>query len=224
MRDKVGRKIGRSVIMRETNPLYGISAAIMRGILKLGVNFGYRPKIVYENKAVKKYIKKHPVIFTPNHGNYKDGPVIYFKFPRCALMIAKDWYEHKGIRWVTYSKDAIPLDRTGLDTGWLRSAVSMIKDGKNVLIFPEGHTTDDGEIDKFKAGFIMLSVMTGAPVVPMYIDGEFHPFLGKRLKIYVGDLENLTEEGKSLNSDYMEKECNRFRNILIEMKENYSTK
>ncbi len=207
------------MLIKEGSFIYKISGAIMRGILWLGIHIGYRPKVIYENKKTKKLLKKQAVIFAPNHFDYKDGPVCYFLFKNSSIMIAKDWYENKAIRWVTYGKDAIPLDRYGLDTGWLRHAVKMVKDNKNVIIFPEGYTSDNKEIDKFKAGFAMLSVMTGAPIVPMYIDGEYNPFLGKRLRIYVGDIEYLSEENKGMSSEYLEKECQRIRDIVLGLQE-----
>lgn len=208
-------------IKKDNNPMIVILSGILRGILRLYVYVAYRPKVIYENKETKKYIKRNPVIFIPNHVSAQDGPVCYFLFPNSALMVAKDWYEKKWIRFATYSRPAIPLDRHNLDTAWLRDAVAMIKAGKNVFIFPEGHTNKTGEIDEFKAGFAMLSVMTGAPVVPMYINGEYNPVIGKRLRIYVGEPKELSLEGKGMNSVYLNGECERFKNIVISMKNKY---
>ena len=201
--------------------LLKLSSGVMRGIIKLYIYVCYRPKLTYENKEVKKIIKKNPVIFVPNHCDYKDGPTCFFLFPNSALLIAKDWYEKKVIRWVTYGKAAIPIDRYGLDTSWLRDAVKMVKQGKNVFIFPERHTNTNDNIDEFKAGFAMLSVMTNAPVVPMYIDGEYNTILGKRLHIYVGDVEKLSEEGKGMNSEYLSRQCKRFRDKVVDLKAKY---
>lgn len=206
---------------KDRNPIIRLSARLLRLIIWLCIFIGFRPKVVYENKDVKKLVKKQPVIITPNHIDYKDGPTCLFLFPNSAMMIAKDWYENKLIRWITYGKAAIPIDRYGLDTSWIKDAVKMIKQGKNVIIFPEGHTTEDGEIDEFKAGFAMLSVMTNAPVVPIYITGGYHALLGRRLRIYVGDMEKLSDEGKGLNAAYLQGECNRFRNIMLDMKRRY---
>ncbi len=206
---------------KDKNLVIKLTSGLVRGILKTYVYVAYRPKITYENKAVKKRIKKDPVIFIPNHVSAQDGPVCYFLFHNSALMIAKDWYEKKLIRFLVYSKPSIPIDRQNLDTAWLRDAASMIKSGKNVFIFPEGHTNRKDDIDDFKAGFAMLSVMTGAPVVPMYINGEYNALIGKRLRIYVGDICQLSDKGKGLNSIYLNEECNRFRKMVISMKEKY---
>ena len=212
---------GGIILTKDKNIFIKLTSGLLRGILKLYVYVAYRPKIIYENKETKKYIRNNPVVFIPNHTSAQDGPVCYFLFPNSALMVAKDWYEKKWIRFAVYSKPAIPIDRNNLDTAWLRDAVCMIKSGKNAFIFPEGHTNKTEEIDEFKAGFAMLAVMTGVPVVPMYINGEYNALFGKRLRIYVGDVCQLSNEGKGLNSLYLNNECNRFRNIVKTMKEQY---
>ena len=206
---------------KDNNLIIILLSGILRGILRLYVYVAYRPKVIYENKETKKFIRHNPVIFIPNHVSAQDGPVCYFLFPNSALMVAKDWYEKKWIRFAVYSRPAISLDRRNLDTSWIKEAVAMIKSGKNVFIFPEGHTNKTGEIDDFKAGFAMLSVMTGVPVVPMFINGEYNTVIGKRLKIYVGDPRELSPEGKGMNSVYLNGECERFKNIVISMKNKY---
>ena len=206
---------------KDNNLIIILLSSVLRGILRLYVYVAYRPKVIYENKETKKFIRHNPVIFIPNHVSAQDGPVCYFLFPNSALMVAKDWYEKKWIRFAVYSRPAISLDRHNLDTSWIKEAVAMIKSGKNVFIFPEGHTNKTGEIDDFKAGFAMLSVMTGAPVVPMFINGEYNTVIGKRLKIYVGDLRKLSSEGKGMNSNYLNGECDRFKNIVEGMKNKY---
>lgn len=206
---------------KDNNLMIIILSSILRGILRLYVYVAYRPKIVYENPDTKKYIRQNPVVFIPNHVSAQDGPICYFLFPNSALMVAKDWFEKKWIRFATYSRPAIPLDRHNLDTAWLREAVNMIKSGKNVFIFPEGHTNKSGEIDDFKAGFAMLSVMTGTSVVPMYINGEYNTILGKRLMVYVGEPQSLSADGRGMNSVYLNSECQRFKDIVVAMKRKY---
>lgn len=206
---------------KDKNPFLKLVAMTIRGILRIYDYICYRPKVIYTNKDVKKYIKKNPVIFVPNHFSYRDGPTCYFLFKNSSLIVARDWYERKWIRLAVYGKPVIPIDRQGLDTAWLRDASDMYKAGKHIFIFPEGHTNSFKEIDEFKAGFVMLSVMTGAPIVPMYIDGSTEVFKGKRLKMYVGDVEELDSEGKGMNAQYLQKECKRFRQMVVDMREKY---
>ena len=45
--------------------------------------------------------------------------------------------------------------------------------GWNILVFPEGQTTEDGEIAPFRAGIGLLAKQLNLPVVPMRLDGLF---------------------------------------------------
>lgn len=69
------------------------------------------------------------------------------------------------------------MDRYGVDTGWLRNSKEAVKKGESIIIFPEGKTSKDGNIGEFKSGFVMLSIMTGARIVPFVIDGKYKWYL-----------------------------------------------
>ena len=53
----------------------------------------------------------------------------------------------------------------------LRYIGDVLGEGFSVLIFPEGHRTDAGEIDRFRPGIGMIASRLGVPVVPVRIDG-----------------------------------------------------
>jgi long-chain acyl-CoA synthetase len=69
--------------------------------------------------------------------------------------------------------NVFPLPR---DSGFRRSfsfAGDLADRHWNVLIFPEGLTTPDGEIHTFRAGIGLLATQLDLPVIPMRIDGVF---------------------------------------------------
>ena len=49
----------------------------------------------------------------------------------------------------------------------------VLKQGKNVVIFPEGSRTHDGKVGAFKKTFAILSQELGVPVLPVRISGAF---------------------------------------------------
>jgi long-chain acyl-CoA synthetase len=53
----------------------------------------------------------------------------------------------------------------------LRYIGEVLGDGFSVLIFPEGHRTDAGEIDRFRPGIGMIASRLGVPVIPVRIEG-----------------------------------------------------
>ncbi len=48
----------------------------------------------------------------------------------------------------------------------------VMREGKPLLIFPEGTRSEDGEVQHFKNGGFHAAVRAGAPVVPVAIDGS----------------------------------------------------
>jgi 1-acyl-sn-glycerol-3-phosphate acyltransferase len=55
--------------------------------------------------------------------------------------------------------------------GALRKAVSLLKQGKAVLMFPEGTRSLSGKLLKPKPGVGMIASLTSSPVVPAYVSG-----------------------------------------------------
>lgn len=69
--------------------------------------------------------------------------------------------------------NVFPLPR---QSGFLRSfrfAGNLVDRGWNLLVFPEGRTTDDGKMAPFHSGIGLLAKQLDIPVVPMYLDGLF---------------------------------------------------
>ncbi|HSZ18754.1 MAG TPA: AMP-binding protein, partial [Candidatus Acidoferrum sp.] len=61
-------------------------------------------------------------------------------------------------------------------SGFLKSfsfAGDLADRGWNILIFPEGHTTEDGHIAPFRAGVGLLAKQLNIPIVPMRLGGLF---------------------------------------------------
>jgi long-chain acyl-CoA synthetase len=61
-------------------------------------------------------------------------------------------------------------------SGFLKSfsfAGDLADRGWNILIFPEGHTTEDGHIAPFRAGVGLLAKQLNIPIVPMRLTGLF---------------------------------------------------
>lgn len=196
-------------------------AGIGNFVLTVFDKIGIRPKKIYENPARRSVKFDEPVIFVGNHTSHYDGIMtsVEFKKSRAHIIVAKDWYEKKSINWYLKNARCIPMDRFGLDTGWLRESKEAIAQGESVILYPEGKTSKDGIIKEFKSGFVMLSIMTGAKIVPFAIDGEYKMVFGRRQRIIIGEPMELTAEGKSLSPKYMQDESERFRLIVEKMRD-----
>ena len=206
---------------RLENLLGKICGLIFRGLCVLFVYIGYRPKIIYADPARKKKGFDKPVVFTCNHVSHKDGIVIATVLwgHRIHILSAKDQMEKSWIVGQVLSNNrAIPVNRFGLDTGWIKESLRVMKEGNNMIIFPEGHTSKTGEMDLYRPGFALLASMAGSEVVPIAIDGSYNFLFGRRLRIVIGEPQPLAQpENGQRSSAYLQGEADRFREITKEL-------
>jgi 1-acyl-sn-glycerol-3-phosphate acyltransferase len=129
-----------------------------------------------------------PVIFTPNHHSHLDTGLMIRSIPRAyrrrlVVAAAADYFFDK--RWkatlAALSLNAIPIDREVAGRKSSDMIRGLVDDGWSLVIFPEGGRSKDGWGQEFKGGAAYLSGRTGAPVVPVYIDGTGSVF-GKGMK------------------------------------------
>ena len=113
------------------------------------------------------------VIIAYNHISYCDPPVVGSGVPREVYFLAKEeLFKNPAFGWLIRQYNAIPLKRSIGDVGALRKAVHLLKQGKAVLMFPEGTRSLSGRLLKPKPGVGMIASMTSAPVVPAYVTGS----------------------------------------------------
>ena len=82
-----------------------------------------------------------------------------------------DLFPVRGVNQLLQWLGWIPLRLGRLDRDAFGKAVSLVKEGKVVVIFPEGTRTDDGRLQPAKAGIGMIVAQTGCPVIPAYLKG-----------------------------------------------------
>jgi 1-acyl-sn-glycerol-3-phosphate acyltransferase len=129
-----------------------------------------------------------PLIFAPNHHSHLDTALMVRAIPlpwrhRLVMAAAADYFFDK--RWKAVlsalSLNAIPIDREATGRRSADAIRELIDDGWSLVIYPEGGRSPDGWGQEFKGGAAYLSARTGAPVVPVFIDGTGSIF-GKGMK------------------------------------------
>ena len=64
---------------------------------------------------------------------------------------------------------AFPVSRGKGDTAAVEKAVGYVKEGKVVAIFPEGHRSPDGKLQKLKSGAVVIAAETGGGMQPCVV-------------------------------------------------------
>jgi len=121
------------------------------------------------------------LIVAPTHESYLDPLLIGAYLPRDLSFMARRTLfvktTERGERrrrlfsaWGRWA-GVIELDREGADRAALKAALGALAEGRAVLVFPEGTRSPDGEVQAFRAGVALLALRSGAPVLPISIEG-----------------------------------------------------
>ena len=88
----------------------------------------------------------------------------------------------------------IPIDnRQGVKA--MDEAISKVKEGNLVCIFPEGELTQTGKLLRFRHGVSIIQKETNAPIIPFFIKGAYDvwsykekvPKLFRKIELVFGD-------------------------------------
>lgn len=129
-------------------------------------------------KESQEKISNEPAIYVGNHQSFLDALMFNQAIP--MKMMADTYYIATVVHFDT------PLRRYLADRGnvlivdinknlkeTLQVSAEVLREGKNLVIFPEGARTRDGELQEFKKTFAILSKELNVPVVPFGIKGAY---------------------------------------------------
>jgi 1-acyl-sn-glycerol-3-phosphate acyltransferase len=116
--------------------------------------------------------RKGPLIITCNHLNNADSPILTEAIPREVAWLTKaEWFSTPGIGWMFKAGGMIPVRREAADLHALREAQEALKQGRALGMFPEGHRSRTGGLQKGEPGSALIALRSGAPVLPIAIWG-----------------------------------------------------
>ena len=117
-----------------------------------------------------------PVVLAANHASYLDPPAIGMAFPGKLRFVAWDGlFKVPLFSALIRALGAMPVSQENKNSaaGLLRQVMGFIEDGYNVLIFPEGVRSPDGNMLPFEGGAALIAIKTGSPVVPVWVGGTW---------------------------------------------------
>lgn len=110
-------------------------------------------------------------LFTCNHYSKMDSMIPYFVlFKKEAHALAKyELFTNPVAGWFLHKMGAIPVRRGEADIESVKQVLRVLKDGKQLLIFPEGTRNKEGtqQMAEFKTGTARFAIKAKVPVVPM---------------------------------------------------------
>jgi 1-acyl-sn-glycerol-3-phosphate acyltransferase len=144
---------------------------LVRGGLRFWMTMAYR----FRAEGAEQVPPTGPVIYVANHQSHLDPIIVGIVVGDRPFsgMARSTLFENRLLASIMRGIGVISLDQSKGDAGAMRAALGELAAGRCVLIFPEGTRTRDGAMHEFKPGAALIIRRSGAPVVPVAIEGAF---------------------------------------------------
>ena len=124
----------------------------------------------------EKLIEEGPAVLVCNHQSFLDPPLIGALYANPIHFLARKSLTNSPLlRWLFPHANVITVDQLRPDPAAVIRFIREVRQGKRVLIFPEGSRTPDGEIKDAMPGIGLILGRLGPdiPVQPLRIEGAF---------------------------------------------------
>jgi len=111
------------------------------------------------------------VLIAANHASYVDIPFTGIGLRRRMWYLGRQDLFLPVLRPILRWFGWIPIRQDRLDRNGFGTAIRLIREGRVVVIYPEGTRTPDGRLRPGRPGIGMIVAETGCPVVPAYLAG-----------------------------------------------------
>jgi 1-acyl-sn-glycerol-3-phosphate acyltransferase len=139
--------------------------------------------------------EKGAAVLCSNHVGELDMFFIGYRIKRLVHWMAKEeLFKNSIISFILRRLGAFPVKRGKGDIESIKIALKLLKDGHILGIFPEGTRTKrkDIKLIKAKPGVAMFALKSGAPIIPVAIEGKVKMF-GK-IRVIFGEPFYLASE------------------------------
>lgn len=111
-------------------------------------------------------------IIAANHASLFDPPVVAISCPEEVHFLAKaSLFSVPILGRLIRALNSHPVVRSGSDAAIFRKILTLIKEGKKVLLFPEGQRGDSEALQPLEQGLAFLVYKSRCKIVPVYVQG-----------------------------------------------------
>src|SRR5215813_12882049 len=122
--------------------------------------------------------EKGPFILSPNHQSFLDGPVVASQIPwrlfkDMFYVGTSEIFGHGLLNYLGRTFRLVPVDPDSNLVTAMRAGALGLKQGKSLVLYPEGERSIDGAPKKFKKGAAILSAHLKVPIYPVALEGFY---------------------------------------------------
>ncbi|HEX9759348.1 MAG TPA: AMP-binding protein [Candidatus Acidoferrales bacterium] len=117
-----------------------------------------------------------PCLLCPNHQSHLDAFLLVSTLPYHVLrniffVGASEYFQTPFRAWLARQIHLVPVDPDTKLVRAMQAGAFGLRNGKVLILFPEGERSIDGDVKKFKKGAPILSLHLKAPIVPVALNG-----------------------------------------------------
>ena len=137
-----------------------------------------RPGVRLDVTGIDNLPTSGPYLICPNHQSYVDPFLLMVAMPfRLARQVffvgATEYFETPLTRWLARQVNLVPVDPDAALISAMQAGAAGLREGRILVLFPEGERSIDGTVRTFKKGAAILAQHLGVALVPVAITGAF---------------------------------------------------
>ena len=131
----------------------------------------------YRIRGAENFPQQTPFIIASNHASYLDPALVGCStWLKVHFMAREDLFSNKVFALWAGLVGCFPVSREGHDKEAIKEALSRLRMGRVIAIFPEGTRSKNGDMLEAKPGVGFLAKKAKVPVVPIRIIGSDKAF------------------------------------------------
>lgn len=172
---------------------YNFALKVVKGF----THMFFRIKVV----GLENIPKDENFIVCANHKSNFDPILIGTSLPvEFNFMAKQELFKSKIFGGLLRSLKTFPVNRGKGDIGAIRSAVNVLKNGGNLVIFPEGRRSMGNCMSQGKGGAVLIALKSRVNILPVGIEGSYKPFA--KIVVNIGKPIDLSKYfGEKVDSD-----------------------
>ena len=156
-----GKALGRAAIARLYRTFWALASAL--GMMRI------------DTRCLDALKNERGLVVVANHPSMLDALLLVSRLPRGVCIMKADLMKNvflgSGARLARYI-------RNDSARGMVRRAVQELREGGQLIVFPEGTRTTGGRLNAFRPGVTLIARLAQAPIQTVLIDTD-SPYLGK---------------------------------------------
>ncbi len=159
-------------------------------VARLGIVFLFRlAGIRLEFTGREALPRSGRVVYMANHQSFLDPPALLLAMPGPISFLAKkELFRVPLLGWGMRRGDFVPVNRADREQARqsIQRAVEQVRQGRPLLVFPEGTRSADGILLPFRMGAFQIAAQAESIIIPVTIQGTRECLARKSWRLHPG--------------------------------------